>query len=160
MYAIGYGNVGSSIYYALGIVAAYALGATPIALALAGVIFVFTAMTYAEGVSMVPTAGGSVAFARRAFNDLFSFIAGWALTLNYIVTTAISAVAAAFYLSYFWPPLKEQPLMAALAGILITFLLMLLNLRGCGRLPAATSSSQSSTWRHRYCLSFSASRWS
>jgi len=130
VYAIGYGNVGSSIYYALGIVAAYALGATPIALALAGVIFIFTAMTYAEGVSMVPTAGGSVAFARRAFNDLFSFIAGWALTLNYIVTTAISAVAAAFYLSYFWPPLKEQPVMAALGGILITFLLMLLNLRG------------------------------
>jgi len=76
VYAIGYGNVGSSIYYALGIVAAYALGATPIALALAGIIFIFTAMTYAEGVSMVPTAGGSVAFARRAFNDLLSFVAG------------------------------------------------------------------------------------
>jgi len=130
VYAIGYGNVGSSIYYALGIVAAYALGATPIALALAGIIFIFTAMTYAEGISMVPTAGGSVAFARRAFNDLFSFVAGWAFALSYVVTTAISAVAAAFYLSYFWPALKEQPALAALGGIVITFLLMLLNLRG------------------------------
>ncbi len=130
VYAIGYGNVGSSIYYALGIVAAYALGATPIVLALAGIIFVFTAMTYAEGVSMVPTAGGSVAFARRAFNDLFSFVAGWALTLNYIVTTAISAVTATFYLSYFWPPFKEQPALAAIGGIVLTGLLMLLNLRG------------------------------
>lgn len=130
VYAIGYGNVGSSIYYALGIVAAYALGATPVALALAGIIFIFTAMTYAEGVSMVPTAGGSVAFARRAFNDLFSFVAGWALALNYIVTTAISAVAAAFYLSYFWPALKEQPALAALGGIFMTVLLMLLNVRG------------------------------
>jgi APA family basic amino acid/polyamine antiporter len=130
VYAIGYGNVGSSIYYALGIVATYALGATPIALALAGVIFVFTAMTYAEGVAMVPTAGGSVAFARRAFNDLFSFIAGWALALNYVVTTAISAVTAAFYLSYFWPPLKTNPALAALGGMTIVALLMLLNLRG------------------------------
>ena len=130
VYAIGYGNVGSSIYYALGIVAAYALGATPIALALAGIIFIFTAMTYAEGVSMIPTAGGSVAFARRAFNDLFSFVAGWVLTLNYIVPPAISAVAAAFYLSYFWPPFKEQPAIAALGGIALTALLMLLNLRG------------------------------
>ncbi len=130
VYAIGYGNVGSSIYYALGIVAAYALGATPIALALAGVIFVFTAMTYAEGVSMVPTAGGSVAFARRAFNDLFSFVAGWALALNYIVTTAISAVTAAFYLSHFWPSFKEQPALAAIGGIVMTVSLMLLNLRG------------------------------
>ncbi len=130
VYAIGYGNVGSSIYYALGIVAAYALGATPIALGLAGIIFVFTAMTYAEGVAMVPTAGGSVAFARRAFNDLFSFVAGWALALNYIVTTAISAVTAAFYLSYFWAPFKEQPATAAVGGIVVTLLLMLLNLRG------------------------------
>jgi APA family basic amino acid/polyamine antiporter len=130
VYAIGYGNVGSSIYYALGIVAAYALGAAPIALALAGIIFIFTAMTYAEGVSMVPTAGGSVAFARRAFNDLFSFVAGWALTLNYIVTTAISAVAAAFYLSYFYPAFKTQPALAAIGGIILTGLLMLLNLRG------------------------------
>ena len=130
VYAIGYGNVGSSIYYALGIVAAYALGATPIALALAGVIFIFTAMTYAEGVSMVPTAGGSVAFARRAFNDLFSFVAGWALALNYVVTTAISSVAAAFYLSYFYPPLKDQPALAALGGIVMVAMLMLLNVRG------------------------------
>jgi len=130
VYAIGYGNVGSSIYYALGIVAAYALGATPIALALAGIIFIFTAMTYAEGVSMVPTAGGSVAFARRAFNDLFSFVAGWALALNYIVTTAISTVAATFYLSHFWPALKEQPTLAALGGIVMTVLLMVLNIRG------------------------------
>ncbi len=130
VYAIGYGNVGSSIYYALGIVATYALGATPIALALAGVIFVFTAMTYAEGVSMVPTAGGSVAFARRAFNDFFSFVAGWALALNYVVTTAISAVSASFYLSYFWPPLKDQPGLAALVAVGLVVLLMLLNLRG------------------------------
>lgn len=130
VYAIGYGNVGSSIYYALGIVAAYAWGATPIALALAGVIFVFTAMTYAEGVSMVPTAGGSVAFARRAFNDLVSFIAGWALALNYIVTVAISAVTATFYLSHFWAPFKDTQWAAPLGGIVVALLLMLLNIRG------------------------------
>ncbi len=130
VYAIGYGNVGSSIYYALGIVAAYAWGATPIALALAGVIFIFTAMTYAEGVSMSPTAGGSVAFARRAFNDLVSFIAGWALALNYIVTVAISAVTAAFYLSHFWAPFKDTSWAAPLGGIAVTLLLMLLNIRG------------------------------
>jgi APA family basic amino acid/polyamine antiporter len=130
VYAIGYGNVGSSIYYALGIVAAYALGATPVALGLAGLIFIFTAMTYAEGVAMVPTAGGSVAFARRALNDAFSFVAGWALALNYAVTTAISTVSAAFYLSHFWPELKGQPALAASVGMLLILLLMLLNIRG------------------------------
>ncbi len=130
VYAIGYGNVGSSIYYALGIVAAYALGATPIALALAGIIFIFTAMTYAEGVAMTPTAGGAVSFARRAFNDLVSFIAGWALVLNNVVTTAISAVTAVFYLSYFWPVFKQSPATAAMGGMVLVGLLMLLNIRG------------------------------
>lgn len=129
VYAIGYGNVGSSIYYALGIVAAYALGATPIALALAGIIFIFTAMTYAEGVAMTPTAGGAVSFARRAFNDMVSFVAGWALVLNNVVTTAISAVTAIFYLAHFWPAFKS-PATAAAGGMALVGLLMLLNIRG------------------------------
>jgi len=94
------------------------------------VIFIFTAMTYAEGVAMVPTAGGSVAFARRALNDAFSFVAGWALALNYIVTTAISTVSASFYLSHFWPPLKENPALVALCGMGLICILMLLNIRG------------------------------
>ncbi|MCR4393182.1 MAG: hypothetical protein NUV31_02300, partial [Dehalococcoidales bacterium] len=43
VFSAGYGNVGSSIYYALGIVAVTASGATPIALGIAGILFVFTA---------------------------------------------------------------------------------------------------------------------
>ena len=72
-------------------VAIVALGATPIALAAAGLIYIFNALTYAEGGAMRPEAGGSASFARHGLNDLVGFIAGWALMLSYTVTMAISA---------------------------------------------------------------------
>ena len=79
LFSAGHGNVGSSIYYALGIVALFALGATPIVLGIAGVLFILNALTYAEGTAMLPEAGGSASFARHAFDDTTGFIAGWAV---------------------------------------------------------------------------------
>ena len=101
LFSTGYGNVGSSIYYALGIVALVAMGATPIALGIAGILFIFTALTYAEGTAMLPEAGGSASFARHGFNDTTGFIAGWALMLSYIVTISISAYTIPPYLGFF-----------------------------------------------------------
>lgn len=129
LFSIGYGDVGSSIYYALGVVALVALGATPICLAIAGIIYVFNALTYAEGVAMIPEGGGSASFARHGFNDLIGFIAGWALILSYIVTMAISAYTIPPYLSYFWPILKEPVISTAVSMGLILFL-MLINVIG------------------------------
>ncbi len=106
LFAIGYGDVGSSIYYALGVTTLYALGATPLALALAGIVFFCTVLTYAELSTAMPESGGSCSFARHAFNDLVSFIAGWALLLDYIVTIAISAYSIGPYLSNLIPALK------------------------------------------------------
>ena len=65
LFAACYGNVGSSIYYALGVTAAFALGLTPVALILAGFIFVTTALNYAEGTAALPHAGGPVAQPRQ-----------------------------------------------------------------------------------------------
>ena len=129
LFSAGYGDVGSSIYYALGIVALVAWGATPIALAIAGIIYVFNALTYAEGSAMFPEAGGSAAFARHGFNDLVSFVAGWALMLSYIVTMSISAYTIPPYLSYFWEPLAEPVISTAVSMGLILFL-MLINVIG------------------------------
>lgn len=130
LYSMAYGDVGSSIYYALGITSVVALGATPIALGIAGIFFIFTALTYAEGASIIPESGGSSAYARRGFNDAVGFLAGWALVLVYIVTISISAISAAFYLSYFLPELKTVPLYGALGGMVIILLLMGINIIG------------------------------
>src|SRR5574338_397115 len=109
LFATAYGNVGSSIYYALGLVAVYALGLTPIVFIIAGLIFACTAATYAEGTVRYPEAGGSSSFARPAFNELVSFEAAWAQMLNYLATVAVSAFFVPHYLSVFWEPLKQNP---------------------------------------------------
>ena len=101
MFSTAYGNVGSSIYYALGVTALYAGGMTPVTFAISGVIFAFTAATYAEATARFPEAGGSASFSRRAFNEAVSFFAAWAQMLNYTVTIAISAYTVPPYLSVF-----------------------------------------------------------
>ena len=101
LFATAYGNVGSSIYYALGVTTFYALGLAPIAFLVSGLIFAFTAATYAEATARYPEAGGSASFSRRAFNEAVSFFAAWAQMLNYTVTIAISAYTVPPYLSVF-----------------------------------------------------------
>lgn len=130
VFSAGYGNVGSSIYYALGIVALVVMGATPVALGIAGIIFIFTALTYAEGTAAIPEAGGSASFARHAFGDTAGFMAGWALMLSYIVTISISAYTIPPYLGFFWEPFKTSPVIGTFTSIGIVFLIMLLNVIG------------------------------
>jgi APA family basic amino acid/polyamine antiporter len=133
MFATAYGNVGSSIYYALGLVAAHALGLTPLVFVFAGGLFALTAKTYAEGAAMFPEAGGSSSFARHAFDDVVSFFAGWALSLDYILTIAISAFFVPHYLSAFpgLGALKHNP-DDIFGGLIVVGLLAWLNIRGLG----------------------------
>lgn len=100
LFAVGYGDLGSSIFYALGITTFFALGAAPISLLLAGIVFICTSLTYAEMTSFPEASAGSASFARLAFNDLISFIAGWGLLLDFIVTIAISIFSILPYLSF------------------------------------------------------------
>src|ERR671921_2288977 len=88
LFSTAYGNVGSSIYYALGLVASFALGLTPLVFVITGVFFYMTAATYAEATTMYPEAGGSSSFARRAFKEVWSIFAAWGQMLNYIITVA------------------------------------------------------------------------
>jgi basic amino acid/polyamine antiporter, APA family len=129
LFATAYGNVGSSIYYALGLVAGIALGLTPLVFVISGLIFAATAATYAEGTVRYPEAGGSASFARHAFNELVSFCAAWAQMLNYIITIAISAFFVPHYLSIFWAPLRENP-WDIVGGVCVVVLLVLLNIVG------------------------------
>ncbi len=129
LFSIGYGDVGGSIYYGLGLVALVAFGATPIVLMIAGIIYTFNALTYAEGSAMITEGGGSASYARHGFNDLIGFISGWVLMLSYIVTMSISAYTIPPYLSYFWPLLNE-PAMGTLVSMGIIVFLMVINVIG------------------------------
>jgi APA family basic amino acid/polyamine antiporter len=130
LFSTAYGNVGSSIYYALGLVASFALGLTPVVFVITGFFFFCTAATYAEATTMYPEAGGSSSFARRAFNEFWSFFAAWGQMLNYVITVAISAYFVPHYIGgLFWEPLRSAPGdIVAGAGVIV--LLSIINVRG------------------------------
>src|SRR5438067_12662898 len=135
LFAACFGNVGSSIYYALGVTAAFALGLIPVALILAGFIFVSTALNYAEGTAALPYAGGSSSFARRAFNETTGFLVGWVQLLNYTATVSISAYFAIGYLGVFaaYVPalgLLAHPQWHAGAAVALTGALIVVNVIG------------------------------
>ena len=105
LFAVVYTTSVSSVYFALGVVAHRANGLTPLVFLAAGLFFQLTAMTYAEGASLHPERGGSAVFARYAFNELVSFIAGWAIVLDYTILLAVAALTVPAYLAAFWAPL-------------------------------------------------------
>jgi len=129
LFATAYGNVGSSIYYALGLTAVFALGLTPLVFVVAGIVFAATAATYAEGTVRFPEAGGSSSFARHGFNELVSFGAAWSQMLVYIVTIATSAFFVPHYLSIFWEPLRSNP-WDIVGGAVVIVVLVSLNVVG------------------------------
>src|SRR4051794_15256039 len=102
---------------------------TPVVFLIAGVIFACTAATYTEATTMYPEAGGSASFARHAFNEFWSFFAGWGQMLNYIITVAISAFFVPHYLGVFWEPLRHSP-GDVLGGIAVVIVLVAVNILG------------------------------
>src|SRR3954462_13269118 len=99
LFSVAYGEIASSIYFALGVLAAYALGFTPIVLLAAGALFLIVALSYAEGTAALPETGGAATFVRRALNDLAGFLTGWALFLDYLIVIALSALFMPHYLA-------------------------------------------------------------
>jgi basic amino acid/polyamine antiporter, APA family len=125
--SVAYGEIASSLYFALGIVALYALGLTPWVLLVAGLIFLVVALSYAEGTTAIPEVGGAATFVRRAFNDPAGFITGWALFLDYLIVIALAALFVPHYLgdALGWHGITDSPwdvvvaigVIVALAGI-------------------------------------------
>src|SRR3954447_9177459 len=99
IFSILYTSVASAIYFSLGVVADHALGLTPVVYLVAGLFFVLTTMTYVEGASLHQDRGGATVFARYAFNELWSFVAGWAILLDFLILVAVTSLSATNYLA-------------------------------------------------------------
>jgi len=119
LFAVVYTTSVSSVYFALGVIAHRAGGLTPAVFLVGGIFFALTAMTYGEGGSLHRERGGSAVFARYAFNELVSFVAGWAIVLDYTILVAVTALTVPSYLAVFWAPLGRGALQVAVALALI-----------------------------------------
>jgi len=131
LFTIVYSSLASAIYFSLGVIAGHALGLTPLVFLISAVMFALTAMTYVEGASLHQDRGGSTVFARYAFNELVSFVAGWAILLDYVILIAITAYSATQYLQVFWGHLGDTGESLGLALAFIA-LVVLSNIRGFG----------------------------
>lgn len=129
LFAIVWSSLAGAVYFSLGIVAENALGLTPVAFLGAGVFFVLTAMTYVEGASLHQERAGSTVFARYAFDELWSFIAGWAVLLDFLILIAVTAFVATHYVAAFWAPLGSGGPELAMA-LAIVFYVAVRNVRG------------------------------
>jgi APA family basic amino acid/polyamine antiporter len=118
--AVAYGEVGSSLYFALGIVALYGLGLTPAVLLVAGALFLLVSLSYAEGAAAIPETGGAATFVRRAFNDPLGFVTGWVLFLDYLIVVALVGLFTPHYVgeAVGWERLTHRP-WDALVGVLV-----------------------------------------
>jgi basic amino acid/polyamine antiporter, APA family len=99
LFTVAYGEIASSIYFALGIVAAHALGFTPLVLLGVGLLFLVVALSYAEATSALPETGGAATFVRRATNDIWGFMTGWVIFLDYLIVIALSALFVPHYIA-------------------------------------------------------------
>jgi APA family basic amino acid/polyamine antiporter len=122
LFSVAYGEIASSIYVALGIIALHALGLTPEVLALVGVLFLVVSLSYAEGTTAIPETGGAATFVRRAFNDFAGFLTGWALFLDYLIVIALSALFLPHYLgaALKWESLGHNP-WDVVVGVVVVF---------------------------------------
>jgi APA family basic amino acid/polyamine antiporter len=118
--SVAYGEIASSIYFALGIVALHALGLTPWVLLVMGLLFLLVALSYAEGTTAIPETGGAATFTRIAFNDFVGFVTGWALFLDYLIVISFSALFLPHYLARAigWPWLRHRP-GDVIAGVIV-----------------------------------------
>jgi len=131
LFTIVYSSLASAIYFSLGVIAGHALGLTPLVFLVAAVMYTVTAMTYVEGASLHQDRGGSTVFARYAFNELVSFVAGWAILLDYVILIAVTSYSATQYLKVFWHPLGNS---GEALGLSLAFIgvVVLGNIRGFG----------------------------
>jgi APA family basic amino acid/polyamine antiporter len=99
--------VAAGFYFSLGIVADRAQGWTWAVYLVATLFFLLTAMSYVEAASLHQERGGATIIARYAFNELISFIAGWAILLDYLILIALTAFTLTDYLAVFWSDIGD-----------------------------------------------------
>jgi APA family basic amino acid/polyamine antiporter len=119
----------AALYFSLGLAVERTGGWTWIVYAAAAGFFVVTMLSYVEGASLHQERGGATVIARYAFNELWSFVAGWAILLDYIILVALTGFVATDYLGVFAPPLDSGTPEFLLALVLI-LIVAAINVRG------------------------------
>jgi basic amino acid/polyamine antiporter, APA family len=104
----GYSDVGADIFVGLGLVLAWAAGASNVAFLFAGIVYVCIGLAYTELAATYPVAGGGQYFVMRGLGDIFGFIAGWAVLLDFTIDVTLFAWSSVDYTSQLVPALVNS----------------------------------------------------
>jgi APA family basic amino acid/polyamine antiporter len=121
LFGIVQGFIAASIYFSTGLVAERALGLTWIVYLAGGILFAVVVPCYVEGASLHQERGGATVLARYAFNELASFVAGWAICLDYLILVALCAFATTDYMGVFWHGFDDGFPEFGLAAIVVLY---------------------------------------
>jgi len=146
------GIIGTGVFVLSGVAAGQHAGnALPISFVIAGIACLFAALCYAEFAAMIPVAGSAYTYCYTALGEIWAWIIGWDLILEYGL--AISAVAIGWS-GYFCvlltsaglpiPPALSQPIgtdggLINLPAIIIVLALTLLLVHGTGKSAKANA---------------------
>jgi basic amino acid/polyamine antiporter, APA family len=104
----GYSDVGADIFVGLGLVLAAAAGASNVAFLFAGIVYVCIGLAYTELAATYPVAGGGQYFVLRGLGDIFGFVAGWAVLLDFTIDVTLFAWTCVDYSSQLLPILAAS----------------------------------------------------
>jgi APA family basic amino acid/polyamine antiporter len=103
----GYSDVGADIFVGLGLVLGAAAGASNVAFLFAGIVYVCIGLAYTELAATYPVAGGGQYFVLRGLGDIFGFIAGWAVLLDFTIDISLFTWTCVDYMSQLLPGLSS-----------------------------------------------------
>ena len=107
-----------TVFTTFGSVAQITEGHLPMAYVVTTIAMLFTALSYASLVRVVPLAGSAFAYSRKAFGERVGFVTGWTLLLDYILLPAINYLIIGIYLHAQFPEIPAAAFaLAAIAGV-------------------------------------------
>ena len=116
-WAVVFCDIGTSVYYVPGILYGHVKDAAPFFVLLTTGGFILLALKYIEISWRNPEGGGVVTITTKAFGPMWGCLGGMLITVDYFLTTAISAVSGFQYLSSAFPALDHHIVLLACVGV-------------------------------------------
>ena len=127
VWAVVFCDIGTSVYYVPGILYAHVGSLAPLFVIMTTVGFLLLSAKYVEISWRNPEGGGVVTVATKAFNPRWGCLGGMLITVDYFLTSAISAVSGMQYLGSLFPFVDAHIILLSICAL---FLLAVVNIIG------------------------------
>ena len=128
-WAVVFCDIGTSVYYVPGIMYGHVKDATPFFVLLTTAGFILLSLKYIEISWRNPEGGGVVTITTKAFGPMWGCLGGMLITVDYFLTTAISAVSGFQYIGSAFPSIDPHIVLASCTGIGVLAALNIVGIR-------------------------------